>query len=206
MYRLITTKGCGSTIVEAALTLARLPFEVEEIDYGEPGPAQDRLRALNPLCQVPTLLLPDGAVMTESAAMILHIADRAPEAGLVPGPDDPRRPAFLRWLIFMVAVIYPTYTYGDEPAKWVGETAGPALRDSTDRHREAMWRYVHEQTSPSPWLLGERFSALDLYVAVMTMWRPRGGWFEANTPKLAAIREGVAAMPELTQVWRRNFG
>lgn len=206
MYRLVTTKACGSAIVEAALALANLPYEVEEIDYGELGPAQDRLRALNPLCQVPTLVMPDGSVMTESAAMVLHIADRAPEAGLVPAADDPSRPAFLRWLIFMVAVIYPTYTYGDEPAKWVGEAAGTALRASTDRHREAMWRYVHAQTAPSPWLLGDRFSALDLYVAVMSLWRPRGGWFEANTPKLVAIHERVAAMPELAAVWRRNFG
>ena len=104
-YTLLAAKGCGSVIVEAALALSGLPHRVEETPYDEPGPARDRLRALNPLGQVPVLLLPDGEVMTESAAMVLHLADRAPEAGLAPPPDDPTRPAFLRWLVFLVGAI-----------------------------------------------------------------------------------------------------
>jgi GST-like protein len=205
VYHLITTKGCGSAIVEAGLALSGLPHEIEEIDYAAAGSGQDRLRALNPLGQVPTLLLPDGSVMTESAAMLLHIADEAPNAGLVPAPGDESRPAFLRWLVFIVAAIYPTYTYGDEPAKWVGEAAAPTLRERTDRHREDLWRYVEGQIAPDPWFLGSAFSALDLYVGVMTRWRPRGGWFDANTPKLTAIARRVADLPSLTGVWRRNF-
>jgi glutathione S-transferase len=108
-------------IVEAALALSGLPYEVEEISYGEPGPQRDRLLAFNPLGQVPTLLLPDGRTMTESAAIILHLADEAPHAGLAPAAQDATRPMFLRWLAFIVAAIYPTFTYGDEPARWTGD-------------------------------------------------------------------------------------
>ena len=206
MYRLITTKGCGSAIVEAAFALSGLPCEIDEIDYGQPGPEQDRLRALNPLGQVPTLVLPGGPAISESAAMLLHIADVAPDAGLAPPADAPERPFFLHWLMLINAAIYPTYTYGDDPAKWVGdEAAGKTLRERTDRHREMLWTHVESRISPDPWFLGERFSVLDLYTAVMTQWRPRGGWFEANTPKLQAIADRVRAMPELAAVWQRNF-
>jgi glutathione S-transferase len=146
-YHLIASKACGSMIVEAALALAKLPHEVEMIPYVEPGPQRDRLLALNPLGQVPTLVLPDGRAMTESAAIILHLADQAPQAGLIPAAKDPARPMFLRWLEFIVAAIYPTFTYGDDPKRWAGDEAaegylterGFAVLDALDaiaeRHR-----------------------------------------------------------------------
>ena len=172
-YHLIASKACGSMIVEAAFALAKLPHEVEMIPYVEPGPQRDRLLALNPLGQVPTLVLPDGRVMTESAAIILHLADLAPQAGLIPAAKDPARPMFLRWLTFIVAAIYPTFTYGDDPKRWArDEAAGKHLRTATDEHRKELWRYFAAQNPCKPWVLGETFSALDLYVAVMNMWRP----------------------------------
>mgnify|MGYP001112809741 CR=1 FL=1 len=204
-YHLIASKGCGSMIVEAALALAKLPHEVEMIPYVEPGPQRDRLLALNPLGQVPTLVLPDGRAMTESAAIILYIADQAPQAGLVPAAEDPARPLFLRWLAFIVAAIYPTFTYGDDPQRWAGdEDAGKHLRKATDEHRKALWRYFAAQNPCRPWVLGEAFSALDLYVAVMNMWRPGPAWFKSECPALADIAARVAKLEALAVVWARN--
>ena len=110
-YTLLANPGTGSAIVEAALELAGLPYAIEPVDPWTAGASRERLRALNPLLQVPTLLLPDGGVITESAAMVLHVADRAPAAGLAPAADDAARPAFLRWLTFLVASLYPTFTF-----------------------------------------------------------------------------------------------
>lgn len=204
-YHLIASKIAGSMIVEAALTLSKLPYEVEMIPYGEPGPQRDRLLSLNPLGQVPTMMLPDGRIMTESAAIILHLADQAPDAGLVPPAEEATRPMFLRWLAFIVAAIYPTFTYGDDPARWTGdEAAGTHLRTATDARRKELWRYFAAQNPCKPWVLGERFCALDLYVAVMTMWRPGPDWFKQECPALAAIAERVSQLDALRDVWKRN--
>ena len=205
-YTLLAHPGTGSAIVEAALELAGLPYAVEVVDPWTAGVSRDRLRALNPLLQVPTLLLPDGSVMTESAAMVLHVADRAPAAGLAPVADDPARPAFLRWLIFLVGSLYPTFTFGDDPSRWVGEAAArDQLRRSTDEYRQAMWRQLEESLDPAPWCLGATFSALDLYVGVMTHWRPRRAWFAENCPRLHKIALAVDAKARLRPVWARNF-
>jgi GST-like protein len=205
-YHLIASKGTGSMIVEAALALSGLPHEVEMIPYLEPGPQRDRLLALNPLGQVPTLLLPDGRTMTESAAIILHLADQAPDAGLVPAADEAARPTFLRWLAFIAAAIYPTFTYGDDPARWAGdEGAGKHLRQATDEHRKELWRYFASQNPCRPWVLGEQFSALDLYVAVMATWRPGAAWFKEQCPQLAAIAARVAEIEALRAVWHGNM-
>jgi GST-like protein len=125
MYTLIGAPGWGSAIAEALLDLSGLPYQVEDIDPKKPTTESKRLTALNPLAQVPTLLLPDGTVMSESAAIALHIADRAPAAALVPPPGDPTRDAFLRWLVFIVANVYPMYTVGDFPERFV---SGPRAR------------------------------------------------------------------------------
>lgn len=206
LYRLLGCRGCGSFFVEAAFRLADIPYEYEEVDYDKPGPERDRLFALNPLGQVPTLILPDGAVVTESAAIVLIVNDMRPQAGLVPPAGSPERAGFLRWLVFLVAAVYPTFTYGDRPEKWLPDSEdSAALRKATDRHRESLWRQVEREIDPRPWFLGERFSALDIYVGAMVHWRPRQAWFAAECPKLSAVAAEVERHPALTPLFRASF-
>ena len=206
MYTLIGAPGWGSAIAEALLELSGLPYRVEDIDTTKPATDSKRLTALNPLAQVPTLLLPNGTVMTESAAIAFHLADRAPAAELAPAPGDGTRDAFLRWLIFIVANVYPMYTVGDFPERFVcGEAAGTELRATTDAYRDKCWRIVEAAIAPSPWFLGTRFSALDIYAKVMTHWRPRRDWFKANCPKLMSVAFAADKDPRLAKVWQRNF-
>jgi GST-like protein len=205
-HLLLGDKGCGNAIVEAAFALAAVPLDLEHVEYSAGSPTRARLLEVNPLGQVPALVLPGGLVMTESLAMIHHLNDLAPAAGLVPAAGSPDRPRFLRWSTFLVAAIYPTFTYGDEPAKWVEDPAGAKqLREATDRHREKLWMQV-EGEAAAPWFLGETRSALDVYIAVMTRWRPGILWFAKKTPKLMAIAQKTTAIPEVAAVMSRNFG
>jgi GST-like protein len=203
---LLGCKGCGNTIVEAAFAVAGLPLDYEEVDYSDDSPTRARLLKVNPLGQVPALVLPDGTVMTESLAMLHYIDDKAPKAGLIPPKGDSLRPAFYRWAAFIVAAVYPTYTYGDDPKKWVADEAGSKmLRESTDKHRQALWKQL-EAEAKGPWFLGERFSALDLYIAAMTRWRPGVLWFAKNTPKVVEIAKRATALPAVAPVMAKNFG
>ena len=205
-HRLLGCKGCGSAIVEAAFALAKVPLDYEEVDYGAGSATRERLLDVNPLGQVPALVLPDGSVMTESLAIVHYVNDLAPRAGLVPAKADPARTAFLRWSNFLVAAVYPTFSYGDEPAKWVEDVKGAKqLRESTDRHREAQWLRL-EEIAGEPWFLGAKMTALDLYVAVMTHWRPGRKWFVAHTPRLVSISQKASATPGVADVVKRNFG
>jgi GST-like protein len=204
-HRLLGCKGCGSAIIEAAFALARVPLEYEEVDYGAGSSTRERLLEVNPLGQVPALVLPDGSVMTESLAIVHYLNDLAPKAGLIPAKADPRRVAFLRWSTYLVTAVYPTFTYGDEPVKWVEDVKGAKqLRESTDRHRERQWQRLEEIVG-DPWFLGARMTALDLYVAVMTRWRPGRKWFTANTPRLLAIAQKTSATAGVADVIKRNF-
>jgi len=123
----------------------------------------------------------------------------------VPGPGAPERAKFLRWLVFVVANIYPTFTYADDPARFVAVNAArDPFRAAADAYAQRLWRQV-ESEAGAPWFLGERFSALDIYIDVMTRWRPKRGWFEGEAPRLFAIARKADQRPELKQTWRRNY-
>jgi GST-like protein len=202
-YVLFGKPGWGSAIVEAMLELSKVPYRVEPVDPLDPSPARDRMAKLNPLVQVPTLLLPDGTVMTESAAIGLYLADKVP--GLAPPAGSPDRAAFLRWLVYLVAAIYPTFTYGDWPERYVSDpAAAKAFRQKTDHVREDNWRQVEGAAAASPWFLKSGFSVLDIYIRMMTTWRPKRAWFQENCPKLHAIAVACDNDARLVKVWGRN--
>lgn len=204
-YTLYGRDAWGSAIVEAQLAWYGLPYRRIDVDnLLKSEQARDALAAINPLAQVPALLLPDGRLMTESAAITLLLADGRGGRALVPGEGAIQRAPFLRWLVFLVANIYPTFTYVDIPARFVPDAdAQKGFVDTVADYRLALWRLV-EEAAAAPWFLGERFSALDLYINVMTKWTPRRPWFVAHCPKLAAIAQRAQALPDLAPAWACN--
>ncbi len=205
-YTLWGRAGWGSAIVEAQLVWYGLPFTFEPVGdlFKEPD-AKLRLEKVNPLAQVPTLVMPDGTVMSESAAITLLLAEIVGKDSLVPAAGSPERGKFLHWLVFVVANIYPTFTYADDPSRFVSVNAArDPFRVATDAYAQRLWKQV-DGAAGSPWFLGERFSALDIYIDVMTRWRPKRGWFEAETPRLFAIARRADEERELKPVWARNW-
>jgi GST-like protein len=203
--RLFGEPGWGSAIVEAQLDWYGLAFDFERVgNLFKSAESRQRLSAVNPLAQIPTLVLADGAVLTESAAITLHLAEITGQDSLVPRLGDAARLPFLRWLVFLVANVYPTYTYGDEPARFVdGTEAQQSFRGYVDAYAKKLYSQL-ETVAGAPWFLGERFSALDLYIAVMTRWRPKREWFATSTPNLAALAARTEQLPQLVACWGRN--
>jgi GST-like protein len=198
--------GWGSVLTEAQLVWYDIPFDFHPVgDLFKDSSARRELEKINPLGQIPTLVLPDGRVMTESAAITLWLAEGSESTDLVPGPEAPERARFLRWLLFITSNIYPTYTYADDPARFVsGKAAREGFAEAVNLYAKKLYLILDGEAS-GPWFLGDRFSALDIYVCTMTHWRPKRPWFDAEAPTLAAIADGAQALPKLAQVWARNF-
>lgn len=192
--------GTGSAIAEAFLALSGVAYELIEVDYTKPSPLRFELTQLNPIGQIPTLLLPDGSVLTETLAMahVLNKDNLIPEAGSA-------RFRFLRWSTFIVTAIYPTFNYGDDPSQWVENELGQKeLRASTDEWRQKLWQQLDREAG-APYFLGNDFSAIDIYIKVMSHWRPGPKWFEQNCPQLTSIAARVSDDPRLQAVWESNF-
>src|SRR5439155_6869488 len=111
MLTLYGAKGSGAAASEAALRIADIPFRWVEAATWEPGPGLEELKRVNPLAQIPTLVLDDGSVMTESAAILIGLGLRHPKSGLLPA--EPAQ--HIRGLVFIAANCYAAIGIIDYP-------------------------------------------------------------------------------------------
>src|SRR5690348_3587270 len=119
MLKIFGAAGSGSVPIEAMLTLLKVPHDVIEAVTWESEAARKLVESVNPLRQVPALVLPSGEVMTESAAILIHLADLYPEGRLAPAPGGPRRAEYLRWMAYVSAAIYAYVWIIDDPMRVV---------------------------------------------------------------------------------------
>lgn len=207
---LFGAKGSGAVAVELALTLAGQPYRLidsytwdkDDIESG------DRVLAANPMRQVPALVLPGGEAITESAAILTWIAERWPEARLAPAAGEAGRGQFLRWMSFVSSAIYSLYWVKDDPSRLAPDAAaqGPLVERSLARIAEC-WGIMESQVSPGLYLLGDEITVLDLYVAVVSRFKPRRKVFYQVAPKMAAVVRRVDEDPRLAPVFeaRMNY-
>ncbi|MCR5877745.1 glutathione S-transferase family protein [Phenylobacterium sp. J367] len=206
-YKLYSAQGSGGVAVEAALTLMGQAYAlVEAMTYEPDDPSGDAVLAANPLRQVPALVLPSGETLTESAAILIRLGELHPEAGLAPGADDPARAAFLRWMTFVSTAIYAHYWLKDDPFRLVPDAGQHAAvnRRIEDRILEC-WGVMEAGTEPGRYILGDTLTVLDLYVAVVSRFRPRRQRFAEAAPRLAEVSKRVDSDPRLASFWPERY-
>ncbi|MBN6045271.1 glutathione S-transferase family protein [Citrobacter sp. ku-bf4] len=202
MIKVYGAPGWGSAISELMLTLADIPYRFVDVSgFNSEGPQRDLLQKINPLCQVPTLMLENGEVMTETAAIALMVLDRRPD--LAPPIGRTERQQFQRLLIWLVANIYPTFTYADYPERWVPD-APVQLKKNCIEYRKSLYLWLNEQLSAEPYAFGEQLTLIDCYLCVMRTWGPGHDWFQDNTPNISAIADAVCQRAELRRVLKNN--
>lgn len=195
--------------MEAALTLAGQPYRlIDSYTWDKDDPESgDKVLAANPMRQVPTLVLPGGQAITESAAILIWLAEQFPDARLAPQPGADKRAPFLRWMSFVSSAIYSLYWVKDDPSRLVPDPAGhEALTERTLERIAECWRIMGAQVSPGRYLLGDQLSVLDLYVAVVSRFRPRRRRFYREAPNMADVVRRIDEDPRLHGLWAERMG
>ncbi len=202
-YRLYGGIGSGAVAVEAALTLAGQSYEVvDAYDEGD----QETLKQAGPMRQVPALVLPSGETMTESAAILVRLAELHPETGLGPGLGDVKRGQFLRWMSFVSSQVYSHYWLKDDPSRLVADVGLHAdVNARIEARISECWAVMEAGTDAGPYILGDELTVLDLYVTVVSRFRPRRQRFYAVAPRLGEAVRRVDADPRLADLWARRY-
>ena len=196
----------GSVPVEAALTLLDLPYRVEDAAPWESPERAAEVGRVNPMRQVPALILPSGELMTESAAILIWLADAHPEARLAPTMASAQRPAFLRWMSFVSAAIYALYWIRDDPMRITDRPDdSAAIRARLSERIVHCWSVMEAQVSPDRYILGDDLSVLDLYVTTVSRWSRLRRRFYEVAPKMAQVVRRVDAEPRLQTLWAERF-
>lgn len=198
-FTVIGQTGSGSVAIEATLTLLGLPYRVEEIRHAQ-------FHEYNPMVQVPVLITPDGERITESAAILVWLADAHPEAGLAPGIADAGRAQFLRWMAFVASAIYALYWVRDDPSRVASEPVARAEVKARLNQRIAdCWGVMEANLVPGHYLLGDALSALDVYVTIVSRWTPRDALHQTIAPRIAEVVRRVEADPRLAGLLAERF-
>ena len=201
---LYASPGSASLVVHWLLLELGIDHELRLLDFARREQKSPEYLALNPIGRVPTLLI-DGQVLTESAAIAMHLADLHPQARLAPAPGTPARGDYYRWMCFCVYTLMPAYRawfYPDEPA---GAEHADAARECARGQIEAAWQQVAEHLERGgPYMLGERLSAVDFVATMLMRWsrnmpRPVDAW-----PALHAYAQRMKALPSFRQVYARE--
>ncbi|MBA3454897.1 MAG: glutathione S-transferase family protein [Deltaproteobacteria bacterium] len=174
---------------------AGVPYDVRFIDIMKGAHKAPEIVALNPMGKLP--ILTDGdAVISESAAIGIYLADRYAPGRLAPALDDPRRGTYLRWSLFAPSVIEP-----GSMAKAAGWSYKPGQAGWGDH--EAMLSAITVAIGAGPWLLGETFSMADVIFGGTVRYMLTFGMLEPR-PVFTSYAERIAARPALQKSDARN--
>ena len=183
-YRLYGRRGAGSLAPQIVLEEIGAAYEL--LWFSRSSADLEALRRLNPAGKIPALTLPDGTTVTESAAILIHLTDAHPQAGLAPPPGSAAHARFLQWMVYLSANLYEAvlrYYYAERYAT-TGTAAAPVIKAQALRDYGAHLERLHGELSP--YVLGDKLSAADPYLYMLAAWYPEEeAPLASRLPKLA---------------------
>ncbi|MFC5742505.1 glutathione S-transferase family protein [Dyella tabacisoli] len=201
MYTLYYSPGTASMAVHLALLEIGAPYQLVTVDIDTGAQHDPAYLKLNPLGKVPTLII-DGRPRTESAALLMMLAERHPEAGLAPPPGSAEREAWLQWIVYLSNALASTYRFWFYPADLGAAEHSPLQRSALQHKIEAVWDHLQSHLAAhGPYLLGRDISAADLLLAMLMRWsrnmpRPATEW-----PALKLLADLLRARPS----WKKLY-
>jgi len=208
MYTLYGAQGAGSAMVEIALQWTGRAYEIVPAASWEPGPGLDALSRANPLAQIPTLVRPDGGVLTESAAILIALGLEHPASGLLPeGPAE--RALAIRGLVWVAANCYAAIGVIDYPERWLpagaDEAAREALRAGTRARLYGLWEQFADTFPARPFLGGEQPDALDLMACVVSKWSGARAHLARARPAFSELLGRIDRHPKVAEILERHW-
>jgi len=196
MYTLYNFPGAGGLAAEAVMTDAKIAFRSVVVKPEEGNRDTSWFNRINPRGQVPALVLPDDSVITESAAILLYLAEAHPDAGLMPPPGSSAGGQVLRWLLFFAVNIYEGELRRHYSQRYSSDPSGAeAVKQAAATHVAQNYELFEESLGEGPYFLGERISVLDYYVWMLSHWVGDRSWILEKCPKVARLTDAVRNRP-----------
>jgi glutathione S-transferase len=203
-YTLYYSPGTASMAVHWALIELGVPFEAIGLDFDAAEQRDPAYLQLNPSGRVPTLVI-DGRPYSESAALMMLLAERHPDAGLAPPPGDPQRARWLETMVFLANTVSPAmrdWFYADKD----GAPAGAeAVRDLARSRIEGAWpRLAAALSDGRPFLFGDAPGAADYLAAMLMRWSRNMAHPANEHPELAQYLARMGALRSYAELCRRE--
>ena len=193
-YRLYARQGAGSLAPQMLLEEIAAAYELVWVSKARTE--IEAFRRISPAAKIPVLMLPDGTVVSESAAILIHLTNAHPAAALAPVAGSSAHAHFLQWMVFLSANAYEAALRFFYPDRY--SAAGEAAAARIKRQALADWTGHFEivHAALSPYVLGAELSAADLYLYMLVSWYPLDGpALASRLPKLRQHAELLRHRP-----------
>ncbi|WP_455930613.1 glutathione S-transferase family protein [Pseudomonas fluorescens] len=204
MYTLYGIDESGSCMIEIALQRCVVPWRRIDASSWEDSEGSDALARINPLKQIPTLVTPEGQVLTESAAILIHLGLEFPASDLLGG----NRAQILRGLVYIAANCYSAVGIIDYPQRWLGnvdDAAQAQLVSGTRRYLHQAWVVFAEQFADQLFASGNVPNALGIMAAAVSRWDAAREVLNNLAPGFAQTLAQVDADPVVAPVFARHW-
>jgi glutathione S-transferase len=184
-------------IVHWMLEEANAPYELKVVDFEKKEHKSPEYLAINPMGKIPAIVH-RGTVVTECAAICAYLADTFPAAGLAPKLDDPKRGTYLRWLFFGAGCLEPAIIdqmFSRPPPSRPTAMGYGNYADTVNTLEKAL--------NPGPFVLGEQFSAADVYLGSAIGWAFSMKALEPR-PVFGAYLGRVGQRPAYQRAWAQS--
>lgn len=180
MYTLYYFPGNASLLPHMVLREIGVPFELSLVDRQQDMQHSAAYLRLNPNGRIPALVHGE-TVLYETAAITLYLLEQHPAANLAPLPGTPDRARFLTWMVHLTNTPQAEYRPWFYPGQHVLDHAADAtVKQAAGERLDRMFALIADQLGDGPWLLGDRFSAADLFLFMLMRW----GRAMPNPPRL----------------------
>ena len=195
MYALYYYPGNASLLPHMVLREIGAPFELRLVDRTKEAHKSADYLALNPNGRIPVLVEGD-LVLFETVAIVLHLVDRHPKAALAPALGTRERAQFYKWMVHLTNTPQAEYRAWFYPWQHVADRAmAQSVKQAAGERLGRMFDIIADQLGDGPWLLGERFSAADLFLFMLVRWGREMPRPPRALPPLAAHATRVLERP-----------
>jgi len=195
----ITFYHAPNTRSSVTLTLLEeigAPYDLKLLNMKAGEQRQPAYLAVNPMGKVPAIVH-DGALVTETVAIFLYLADLFADKSLAPAPGDPLRGPYLRWMVFYAACFEPAVA--DQALK---REPGPPSMMAYGSF-DSVIDTIAGQLAAGPWLLGDRFTAADVLWGSGLAWTTMFGLIPER-PAIASYVERFSTRPAVARAKERD--
>ena len=202
-YRLFHQERSASNGTRLLLEELGVEYSLKLVDIRPEAVPDAEMLALNPNGWIPVLQY-EGGAMFEGAGIFVFLCDRHPEAGLAPAVGEVERGPFLQWLAFFTSSLQTAYQMTYHSERFVEDEADfDLVKIRSITRLTELWQFVDDSLDGKDWLLGERFSAADIYLFMLSSWlNPAVGHPQIQSfANVFRVVRGVMARPRARELY-----
>jgi len=204
-YKLYYNTGTAAMGIRVLLEEIGVSYELIKTTTDRQTPRPVEQLKLNPNGWIPILIWDDNA-MYECAAIAIFLCDRHPEAKLAPACHEIERGRFLQTLVYFSSSIQNAFQLDYHPDRFADTPADePSAQRRSHRRLRETWQIIDDQIGDNQWMLADQFSALDVYLFMLTTWlNPlRGQPSLKDFPNVQRIADAVGLRPSVQLVYEK---